>query len=57
MLAFIYIIYSIMALLYKTVPIFKDTWIECFSDLGRDRIIIKNNNIRGREVWSGIAKF
>lgn len=32
MLAFIYIAYSMMALLYETVPAFEDTWIEC---LGR----------------------
>ena len=29
MLAFIYIAYSMMALLYETVSIFEDTWIEC----------------------------
>lgn len=29
MLAFIYIAYSMMALLYETVPAFEDTWIEC----------------------------
>jgi len=50
MFAFIYIIYLIIALLYKIVLIFKDTWIECFNNLGRYRIIIKNNDIRGREV-------
>ena len=35
MLAFIYIAYSMMALLYETVSTFEDTWIEClgkFSD-------------------------
>lgn len=29
MLAFIYIAYTMMALLYETVPAFEDTWIEC----------------------------
>ena len=29
MLAFIYIAYSMMALLFETVPTFEDTWIEC----------------------------
>ena len=33
MLAFIYIAYSMMALLYETVSTFEDTWIEC---LGKD---------------------
>ena len=33
MLAFIYIAYSMMALLYETVPAFVDTWIECLGML------------------------
>ena len=33
MLAFIYIAYSMMALLYETVPAFEDTWIECLGML------------------------
>ena len=32
MLAFIYIAYSMMALLYETVSTFEDTWIECLGD-------------------------
>jgi len=36
MLAFIYIAYSMMTLLYETVSMFKDTWIEC---LGRGLFI------------------
>ncbi len=35
MLAFIYIAYSMMALLYETVSAFEDTWIEC---LGKTRL-------------------
>jgi hypothetical protein len=34
MLAFIYLAYSMMALLYETVPAFEDTWIELSSDDG-----------------------
>ena len=45
MLSFIYLAYSIMALLYKTVPAFKDTWIEYLSDLVRYRIAIKDNDL------------
>ncbi|KAG9240285.1 hypothetical protein BJ878DRAFT_546415 [Calycina marina] len=37
MLAFIYLAYSMMALLFETVPAFEDTWIECLGDLGRYR--------------------
>ena len=33
MLAFIYIAYTMMALLYETVPSFEDTWIECLGNL------------------------
>ncbi|MCJ1456853.1 hypothetical protein MMC28_007219 [Mycoblastus sanguinarius] len=35
-LAFIYIAYSMMTLLYETVPTFEDTWIEC---LGKVTVI------------------
>ena len=35
MLAFLYIAYSMIALLYETVSTFKDTWIECLGDLGK----------------------
>ena len=35
MLAFIYIAYSMMALLFETVSTFEDTWVECLGDLGR----------------------
>ncbi len=37
MLSFIYLAYSMMALLFETVPTFEDTWIECLGDLGRYR--------------------
>ena len=56
MLAFIYIAYSMMALLYETVPSFEDTWIECLGDLGRYRMAIEDD-MRDREVWSGVARF
>ena len=42
MLAFIYLAYRMMALLYGTVPAFEDTWIECLSDLGRYRMAIED---------------
>ena len=34
MLAFISIAYAMMTLLFETVPMFEDTWIECLGDLG-----------------------
>ncbi|KAH8587328.1 hypothetical protein B0O99DRAFT_469514, partial [Bisporella sp. PMI_857] len=33
MVAFIYLAYSMLTLLYETVPTFKDTWIKCLRDL------------------------
>lgn len=57
MLAFIYIAYSMMALLYETVSTFEDTWIECLGDLGRYRMAIEDDDVRDREVWSGVARF
>lgn len=56
MLAFIYLAYSMMALLYETVPAFEDTWIECLGDLGRYRMVIEDDDIRDREVWTGVAR-
>ena len=56
MLAFIYIAYSMMALLYETVPAFEDTWIECLGDLGRYRMAVEDDDQRDRDVWSGVAR-
>ena len=57
MLAFIYTAYSMMALLYETVVTFEDTWIEGLGDLARYRMAIEDDDIRDREVWSGVARF
>lgn len=57
MLAFVYIAYSMMALLYETVPAFEATWIECLGDLARYRMAIEDDDIRDREIWSGVARF
>ena len=56
MLAFIYLAYSMMTLLYETVPAIEDTWIECLGDLGRYRMAIEDDDIRDREVWTGVAR-
>ena len=56
MLAFIYIAYSMMALLYETVPGFEDTWIESLGDLSRYRMAIEEDDIADRENWSGVAR-
>ncbi|KAA8907426.1 hypothetical protein FN846DRAFT_946959 [Sphaerosporella brunnea] len=57
MLTFIYLAYSMMALLYETVPTFEDTWIECLGDLARYRMAIEDDDIRDREVWQNVARF
>ena len=55
-LAFICIAYSMVALLYERVSSFESTWIECLGDLGRYRTAIEDD-MRDREVWSGVARF
>ncbi|KAI1319123.1 hypothetical protein F5Y16DRAFT_414328 [Xylariaceae sp. FL0255] len=56
MLTFIYLAYSMMALLYETVPAFEDTWIECLGDLGRYRMAIEDEDVRDREVWTSVSR-
>jgi hypothetical protein len=57
MLSFIYIAYSMMALLCETVPAFEDTWIECLGDLGRYRMAIEDDDIRDRETWTAVSRY
>jgi rRNA-processing protein FCF1 len=57
MLTFIYTAYSMMALLYETVPAFEDTWIECLGDLGRYRMAIEDDDIEDRKVYQKVARF
>lgn len=57
MLTFIYLAYSMMALLYETVPNFEDTWIECLGDLGRYRMAIEDEDIRDREIWTEVSRY
>ncbi|KFA69688.1 hypothetical protein S40285_05918 [Stachybotrys chlorohalonatus IBT 40285] len=56
MLSFIYLSYSILALLYETIPAFSETWIECLGDLGRYRMAIEDDDIKDREVWTGVSR-
>lgn len=55
MMTFIYLSYSMMALLCETVPAFEDTWIECLGDLGRYRMAIEEEKPRDREVWTNVS--
>lgn len=56
MLTFIYLAYSMMVLLYETVPAFEETWTECLGDLGRYRMAIEDDDIRDREVWTAVSR-
>lgn len=57
MLAFIYLAYAAMALLYETVPAFRDTWVECLGDLSRYRMAIEDEDIYDREIWTGVSRY
>lgn len=54
MLAFIYLAYQMMALLFETVPIFTDTWIECLGDLARYRMAIEEDK-EIHATWGSVA--
>ncbi|KAI3322891.1 hypothetical protein HD806DRAFT_544952 [Xylariaceae sp. AK1471] len=54
-LTFIYLAYSMIALLYETVPAFEDTWIECLGDLARYKIAIEEDS-RDREIWTSVSR-
>ncbi|PCD22285.1 hypothetical protein AU210_016075 [Fusarium oxysporum f. sp. radicis-cucumerinum] len=56
MLTFLYLAFSMMTLLCETVPAFEDTWIECLGDLGRYRMAIEEDDIRDRELWTGVSR-
>lgn len=57
MLSFIYIAYSMMALLMESVPSFVDTWIECLGDLARYRMAVEEIDLGDREIWAGVARY
>ena len=56
MLSFVYLAYSMMALLMESVPSFLETWIECLGDLARYRMAIEEADLRDREIWSNVAR-
>lgn len=55
MLTFIYVAYTMMALLYETVPTLEDTWTKCLGDLGSYRMAIADDDIRDRVFWSYVS--
>lgn len=56
MLTFIYLAYSMTALLYETVPAFEDTWIECHSRPSQVSQTIEDEDTRDTEVWTSISR-
>ena len=56
MLAFLYLAYSMMALLYETVPAFEDTWTKCLGDLAQYRMVIEDDDF-GDDDWGDVARF
>ncbi|KAL2678889.1 hypothetical protein Neosp_009641 [[Neocosmospora] mangrovei] len=56
MLTFLYLAYSMISLLYETVPASEDTWIECLGDLGRYHMAIEDDDMRDREIWTGVSR-
>jgi hypothetical protein len=56
MLAFIYLAYPIITLLYEEAPDFKDIWIECLGNLGRYRMAIEDEDVRDRDTWAQVAR-
>ncbi|ODA83153.1 hypothetical protein RJ55_01663 [Drechmeria coniospora] len=66
MVTFIYIAYNMIALLYETVPAFKNNWIECLGDLSRYRMAIEGmtldgkpvdeESIKDRDTWAEVSK-
>ncbi|KAK8011843.1 AT hook motif family protein [Apiospora arundinis] len=55
-MTFIYLVYSMMVLLYETVPAFEVTWTECLGGLGRYRMAIEDDDVRDREVWTSVSQ-
>ncbi|KAH8122743.1 hypothetical protein LI328DRAFT_170258 [Trichoderma asperelloides] len=55
MLTFIYVAYTMMALLYETVPALEDTWTKCLGDLGWYRMAIGDDDIQDQVFWSYVS--
>ncbi|GAO49865.1 hypothetical protein SAICODRAFT_5582 [Saitoella complicata NRRL Y-17804] len=56
MLSFLYFAYDLMTTLLETIPIFRNTWLECLGDLARYRMAIEENVEEDRETWRGVAR-
>ncbi|CZR52135.1 uncharacterized protein PAC_02012 [Phialocephala subalpina] len=57
MLAFLYLSYSIMALLYESVPIFAETWAEYLRNISWYRMALEDEGSQDWEVWTCNAHY
>jgi hypothetical protein len=55
-LAFIYLAYIMMTLLFETVPAFEEMWIKCLGNFGRYRMAIEDDDIRDKQVWTQASR-
>lgn len=51
-----YLDYSMMTLLFETIPAFGKRWIQYLGDLGQSRMAIEDDDIRDRELWTQILR-
>jgi len=50
MLAFLYLLYSMIGLFYETILVFEDTWAKCLEEISLYRLALRDKDIRDREV-------
>ncbi|KAF2496385.1 hypothetical protein BU16DRAFT_561204 [Lophium mytilinum] len=55
MLRFLYFAYHMMGLFFEMFPAFETTWMESLGDLARYRMAIEEDDLRDRDIWSGVA--
>ena len=56
MLAFIYLAYQMLTLLFETVPAFRDIWVECLGDIARYTMAIEEDPTM-RATWRRRAQY
>jgi len=54
--SFVHHAYQMTALLYETVQVYRDIWIECLGDLARFRTAIESTSITVQENWCSVAR-
>ncbi len=57
MVSFIHFAFEILGTLKESAPAFEDIWIECLGDVARYRMVIEDEDLKERDIWSGIAHY